>query len=344
VSQRLASATVAILGYGHQGEAQALNLRDSGLEVIVGARAGGAAEARARHAGFTALALPEATRRAQVVAVLIPDEAVAAAWAQIEPALRPDTGIVFAHGFNLVYSDLRFPAGADVVLVSPTAPGRVLRACFQRGERLPAYLAAHRDARGEAWALAEAYAGRLGLGPLLRTTAREETEVDLFGEQAVLCGGMNALVTLAFETLVERGYAPEMAYLECVHQLTYLAELLHERGVSGMRREISGTALYGDLTRGPRVVGEQSRAAMREALEQIRSGAFAREWGAEVAAGRKRFEALVRAGAGHAIEAARRAALGEVGEPPGEPAGEPPGEPPAEPPGEVPRGGRPTSI
>ena len=338
MSQRLASATVAILGYGHQGEAQALNLRDSGLEVIVGARAGRDAEARARAAGFSTLPPSEAVRRSQVVAVLIPDEAVTAAWADLEPALRPDGAIVFAHGFNLIYSELRFPAGADVVLVSPTAPGRVLRECFRRGERLPGYLAVHRDASGEAWALAEAYAGRLGLGPLLRTTAREETEVDLFGEQAVLCGGMSALVTLAFETLVERGYAPGIAYLECVHQLTYLAQLLHDRGVSGMRREISGTALYGDLTRGPRIVGEPSRAALREALEAIRSGAFAREWSAEVAAGRPRLEELVRAGASHPIEAARRAALGTAIEPPGEP----PGEPASEPPGEAPRrGGRP---
>ena len=315
MSQRLASAPVAVLGYGHQGEAQALNLRDSGLEVIVGARPGRGAEARARAAGFATFPLHEAARRAGVVAVLIPDEAVAAAWPEIEPALRPDSGLVFAHGYNLVYSELGFPAGADVVLVSPTAPGRLLRACFERGERLPGYLAAHRDARGGAWALAEAYAQRLGLSPLLRTTAREETEVDLFGEQAVLCGGMNALVTLAFEVLVERGYPAEIAYLECVHQLKYLADLLHERGVDGMRREISGTALYGDLTRGPRVVGEPSRAAMREALDQIRGGAFAREWSAEVAGGRQRLGGLVRAAAEHPIEAARRSALGEAAAP-----------------------------
>ena len=340
MSQRLGSGTVAILGYGHQGEAQALNLRDAGLAVVVGARPGRGAEARARAAGFATLPLAEAAARAGVVAVLLPDEAVAAAWAQIEPALGPDAGIVFAHGFNLVYSELRFPAGADVVLVSPTAPGRVMRACFERGQRLPAYLAVHRDASGSAWALAEAYAGRLGLGPLLRTTAGEETEVDLFGEQAVLCGGMNALVTLAFETLVERGVAPEIAYLECVHQLTYLAELLHERGVSGMRQEISGTALYGDLTRGPRIVGEASRLAMREALEQIQSGAFAREWSAEVKAGRARLDALVEAGASHPIEAARRAVLGASPKPVEESSGKPAGGPPAD----APRGGGRTPL
>ena len=315
MSQRLASATVAILGYGHQGEAQALTLRDAGLEVIVGARAGREAEARARAAGFATYPLPEAVRRSGVTTVLIPDEAVAAAWPEIEAALRPDAALVFAHGFNLVFSELRIPAGADVVLVSPTAPGRVMRVLVQRGERLPAYLAVHRDASGAAWSLAEDYAGKLGLAPLLRTTVREETEVDLFGEQAVLCGGMNALVTLAFETLVERGYSAEIAYLECVHQLKYLADLLHERGVTGLREGISGTALYGDLTRGPRIVGAASRAAMREALEQIRSGAFAREWSAEALSGRPRLQALSAAGAGHPIEAARRAALEVPGGP-----------------------------
>ena len=315
MSKRLASATVAILGYGHQGEAQALILRDEGLEVIVGARPGREAESRARAAGFATFTIAEAARQASVAAVLIPDEAVTGAWPEIEAALRPDVALVFAHGFNLVYSDLRFPAGADVVLVSPTGPGSVLRDRARRGERLPAYLAVHRDASGSAWALAEAYAQRLGCAPVRRTTAREETEVDLFGEQAVLCGGMNALVTLAFETLVEAGYAPEIAYLECVHQLKFLADLLHERGVAGLRRGISGTALYGDLTRGPRVVGEASRRAMREALEEIRSGAFAREWRADVAAGGQRLQALAAKAATHAIEAARREALGAPPEP-----------------------------
>ena len=314
MSPRLASATVAVLGYGHQGEAHALNLRDAGTEVVVGARPGNPGAARARGAGFATYPRAEAVRRAAVVAVMLPDEAVPSAWPEIAAALRPDAGVVFAHGYNLVYSALEFPAGADVVLVSPTGPGRVLRTLVERGERLPAYLAVHRDATRAAWTLAEEYATRLGCAPLLRTTTREETEVDLFGEQTVLCGGMNALVTLAFETLVERGYTPEIAYLECVHQFKYLADLLHERGLAGMRDGISGTALYGDLTRGPRVVGEASRSAMRAALEEIRSGEFAREWAAEAAAGRRRLDALVATARAHPIEAARRAALG--GEPP----------------------------
>jgi ketol-acid reductoisomerase len=319
----LAGATLAVLGFGNQGEAQALNLRDSGVTVVAGTRAGGSGEARARAHGFETLSLAEATRRAGVCAVLLPDEVTAALWPQIAPSLRPDTGLVFAHGFNLLYADLAFPAGADVVLVSPTGPGRVLRELYARGEGLPAYLAVHRDGSGTAWALAERYAAALGCqrARLWRTTVREETEVDLFGEQAVLCGGMNALVTAAFEVLLAKGYSPEIAYLECVHQLKYLADLLHERGIAGMRQGISGTALFGDVTRGPRVVGEPARAAMAALLDEIRSGAFAREWADEVARGRPRLDAEVTRAARHPIEEARRRALAG-GPGPGEPPGE----------------------
>ncbi len=312
MSDPFAGAAVAVLGFGNQGEAQALNLRDGGVQVVVGARPGGAGEARARAHGFAPVPLEAAARRAAVCAVLLPDERVPALWPAVAAALPPRAGVVFAHGFNLLYGDLPFPADADVVLVSPTGPGGVLRERYQHGEGLPAYLAVHRDGSGGAWALAERYAAGIGSARarLWRTTVREETEVDLFGEQAVLCGGMNALVTAAFETLVARGYAPEIAYLECVHQLKYLADLLHARGVAGMRRGISGTALYGDLTRGPRVVGAESRAAMAALLEEIRSGAFAREWAAESARGAPAVAEAVARGAAHPIEAARAAALG----------------------------------
>ena len=308
----LSGATVAVLGFGNQGEAQALNLRDSGVSVVVGARAGGSGEQRARTHGFEALPLRDAARRADVCAVLLPDEGTPALWPDIAAALTPHARVVFAHGFNLIYGDLAFPAAADVVLVSPTGPGRVLRELYARGEGLPAYLAVHRDGSGRAWEFAEGYATALGChrARLWRTTVREETEVDLFGEQAVLCGGMNALVTVAFETLVEKGYSPEIAYLECVHQLKYLSDLLHERGVAGLRRGISGTALYGDLTRGPRVVGEPARAAMAALLEEIRTGAFAREWAAEFERGRPRLTAAVARAAEHPIEQARARALG----------------------------------
>jgi len=301
---------VAVLGYGNQGEAHARALRDAGLRVIVGARAGGEGARRANEAGFEPLAIGRAAGSAPLVAVLLPDEALPPLWPSLRAALREGAALLFAHGYNLLYAGLDLPPASDVVLVSPTAPGRVLRVLRERGERIPAYLAVARDASGNAWALAESYAGWLGCSPLWRTTVAEETEVDLFGEQTVLCGGMNALVTAAFETLVSAGYAPEIAYLECVHQLRYLAELLNERGVTGMRSGISGTALFGDLTRGPRVIGPAARAAMGAVLDEIRSGQFAREWAAEAAAGRPLTRAGMEAAEGHPIEAARRRALG----------------------------------
>jgi ketol-acid reductoisomerase len=309
VSDRLASATVAVLGFGHQGEAQALNLRDSGVRVVVGAREGAGA-ARARAQGLEVMGVEQAAGRAQVIAVMLPDEVVPALWKGLAAAAAPDAALVFAHGFNLVYSDLAFSESADVVLVSPTGPGRVLREAYRRGERLPAYIAAHRDRSGNALALAESYAVRIGAAPLWRTTPREETEVDLFGEQVVLCGGLLALVAAAHETLVERGYSPEIAYLECVHQLKYLADLLHERGPAGFRAGISGTALFGAATRGPRVVGEASRSEMKAILEEIRSGTFAHEWAAEAARGPGRLAAEIERALKHPMEEARRRALG----------------------------------
>jgi len=312
MSGSLPGLRVAVLGFGNQGRAQALNLRDSGCEVVVGARPGHPGEARARALGFTTLAPFEAIGQAPVVAVLLPDEVVPELWPRLAAAWKDDTALVFAHGFNLVYSELVLPPRGDVVLVSPTGPGQVLRERFEKGEGLPAYLALHQDFSGRAWALAEAYAAALGCARarLWRTTVTEETEVDLFGEQVVLCGGMNALVTAAFETLVARGYTPEIAYLECVHQLKYLADLLHDRGISGMRRGISGTALFGDLTRGPRVIDASVRAEMDRILDEIRSGAFARSWRDEVTAGRPLLAGLLEHASRHPIEAARARALG----------------------------------
>ena len=306
---------VGVVGYGNQGAAHAQNLRDSGATVVVGARPGLPAEARARADGFEVVAPAEAVRCARVVAMLVPDEAAAGLWSEAGAGLGADATVVFAHGYNLHYGALEFPSGADVVLVSPTGPGRVLRQLYERGDGLPAYLAVHQDGTGTAWQRAERYANALGCGRarLLRTTVGEETEVDLFGEQAVLCGGMNALVTAAFETLTTAGYSPEIAYLECVHQLKYLADLLHERGITGLREGISSTALFGDVSRGPRVIGPAVRAAMHEALGQIRSGAFARELAAEMAAGRPITLRETAHAANHPIEAARRRALGLEG-------------------------------
>jgi len=310
---RLKGRTVAVLGFGNQGEAHALNLRDQGVTVIAGARDGGGAHARALAQGFPVFSLAEAAKRCDLAAMLLPDEVLPALWPELRTSLPARAALVFAHGYNLLYSALEFDE-RDVVLVSPTGPGRALREVFVRGEGLPAYLAVHRDASGDGWEIALAYAEAIGSerARLWRTTVREETEVDLFGEQAVLCGGMNALVIAAFETLVARGYSPEIAYLECVHQLKYLADLLHDRGIAGLRRGISGTALFGDVTRGPRVIGPASRAELERMLEEVRNGTFAKEWAAEVAAGRPRIAAAL--GGDHPIEAARRSALGQPAE------------------------------
>jgi len=308
----LAGATIAVLGFGNQGEAQALNLRDGGFDVRVGLRLGGAAEQRARAFGFDVEPIEAALARADVAAFLLPDEVIVARWTELARHPRPDASYVFAHGFALLYGDVRFPPAGDVVLVSPTGPGRVLRERFTTGEGLPTYIAVHQDGTGGAWDLAEAWAAGIGCPPerQWRTTVAEETEVDLFGEQTVLCGGLDALLRAAFETLVAKGYSPEIAYLEVVHQLKYLADLIHDRGLHGLRMAISRTAFYGGLTRGARVVGEDSRTAMEEALDQIRSGAFAREWLAEAQAGRPTIRKAEEEGRHHPIEEARRRALG----------------------------------
>jgi ketol-acid reductoisomerase len=235
---------------------------------------------------------------------MLPDETVPEVWRMVVPVIEPGAAVVFAHGYSLLFGELPLERTGDVVLVSPAGPGRLLEPAPDRTP-LSAYLAVHRDVTGSAWSLAEDYARRLGCSPTWRTTVREETEVDLFGEQAVLCGGMNALVRTAFEVLVEAGYTPEIAYLECVHQLKHLADLMHERGVQGMRRSISQTALFGDVTRGPRVIGEASRAAMRELVEEIRSGQFAAEWASEVENGRPRIRRAMAEGDGHPMEAVR---------------------------------------
>jgi ketol-acid reductoisomerase len=310
VNAPLDGAIVAVLGFGSQGSTQAQNLRDAGLEVVVGARPGGSSESRARALGFVTLPLAGAARRARASAMLIPDEAVGGVWSELAPAFPPGAALVFAHGFNLMYGNLALPPALDVVLVSPTGPGPAFRRVREAGGTLPAYIAVHQDASGGARAVALDYARRVGCAPLVDTTVREETEIDLFGEQAVLCGGLNALVTAAFETLVARGYTPEVAYLECVHQVKYLADMLHERGVAGFREAISGTALYGDVTRGPRVIGPAARAAMAQILDEIRSGAFAREWLEESRRGRPMLDRAVTAAATHPMEEARRRALG----------------------------------
>lgn len=311
---------VAVLGYGHQGRAQALVLRAAGARVTIGARTGGAGAARAIADGFAPLPLAEAAAAAGdgYVAALLPDDLLAGVVArEVAPALAPGATVVLAHGFSALYDGLAVPAACDLVLVAPAAPGAEVLAASERGDGVPVYVAVVHAAvaRGGAGALerAGAYACALGAarpgGALLETDLRTETEIDLFGEQAVVVGGVSELVEAAFATLVEAGYDERIAYLEVVHQLKHLADVIHAAGPDGLRDRISGTALYGALTRGPRVINEVSRAAMVKLLEEIRSGAFAAEWQAENAAGRPRLARLREAARARGLAAARARAL-----------------------------------
>jgi ketol-acid reductoisomerase len=321
---------VAVLGFGNQGTAQAHCLRASGWRVVVGARPGPGRE-RARAAGFETADPAEAAARSEFVAALVPDEEFPSLHRDsIRAALRPGAALVFAHGFSILYGQLDWAPEVDVVLVAPTAPGRVLAEEYDAGRGVPAYLAVAVDASGRAWERAEAYAAALGCARAreLRTTVAEEVAVDLFGEQTVLVGGLLELVSAAVDTLVDAGYPPAVAYLECAHQMKYLADLLHREGPEGFVRGVSATALFGALTRGPRAVGPGVRRAMAEILSEVRSGRFAAEFLADREAGGAALARLRReaaAGAWGRLESARREALAggadRAGGPDGRPAG-----------------------
>jgi ketol-acid reductoisomerase len=305
---------VAVLGYGNQGAAQAHCLRTSGWQVVIGARPG-RGETRALADGFEVRRPHQAAAGAEVIAALLPDEVFPELFREsLRAALQPGAAVVFAHGFAPLYGELDWPEGIDVLLVSPTAPGSVLAHEFDAGRGVPAYLAVAIDASGEAWKLAERYATALGCdrAGLVLTTVEEEVAIDLFGEQTVLVGGLLELLSSAVDTLVEAGYSPEMAYLECAHQVKFLADLLHREGPEGFLSGISATALYGALTRGPRTIGDPSRHAMAEILDEVRSGDFAREFLDDQNRGAKRLAALVRAareGRIGRLESARQRAL-----------------------------------
>ena len=289
----LLSGKVAVLGYGSQGHAHALNLRDSGIEVEVGLRPGSPSREAAEEAGLTVRDVADAVRGAQVVAMLLPDGAQPQVFAeQVAPNLAPETAVLFAHGFNVHYDRIAPPPGHDVIMVAPKGPGHVVRRLYEQGLGTPALVAVEQDATGRAFDVALAYGVALGAGRagMLRTTFAEETETDLFGEQAVLCGGATELVRAGFETLVEAGYQPEIAYYECMHELKLIVDLLWEGGLAHMRHSISDTAEYGDYTRGPRVIDEHVRERMRSVLDEIRSGAFARELIADLDAGEPELE------------------------------------------------------
>jgi ketol-acid reductoisomerase len=290
----LLSGKVAVLGYGSQGHAHALNLRDSGVDVEVGLREGSPSRAAAEEAGLTVGTAAEVVRDAQVVAFLLPDQVHPSVYAEVAPHLAPDATLLFAHGFNVHYGRVAAPEGHDVIMVAPKGPGHIVRRLFTEGFGTPAVVAVAQDATGNAFDLALAYGTGIGAARagMIETTFAEETETDLFGEQAVLCGGVTELIRAGFETLVEAGYQPEVAYYECLHELKLIVDLIHEGGLSGMRYSVSDTAEFGDLTRGPRVIDDLVREQMKALLEEIQSGAFAREWIAEMDAGELRLKEL----------------------------------------------------
>jgi ketol-acid reductoisomerase len=302
---RLAGRTFAIIGYGSQGHAHALNLRESGAEVVVGLRPGGGSWDRAVAAGLDVRPVAEAAQVADVIMMLVPDQDARAIYdADVASGLRPGNTLMFAHGFNIHYGEIASPPGVDVSMVAPKSPGHLVRSEYQAGRGVPGLVAVHQDASGQALANALAYAAGIGCtrAGVIETSFREETETDLFGEQAVLCGGVTALVKAGFETLTAAGYRPEMAYFECLHELKLIVDLMYRGGMQFMRYSISDTAEYGDYTRGPRVITDETRAAMQKILDAIQDGSFAREWLAENRAGRPNFERLRQADRNHQIE------------------------------------------
>jgi ketol-acid reductoisomerase len=296
---------VAILGYGSQGHAHALNLSESGVDVRVALREGSTSRTKAEEAGLRVTTVAEAAAEANVIMVLLPDTDQKAVYdAEIAPHLEAGDCLMFAHGFNIRFGQIVPPDAVDVAMVAPKGPGHLVRRTYTEGGGVPSLVAVHHDATGSAHALALSYAHALGAtrAGVLDTTFAEETETDLFGEQVVLCGGMTALVTAGFETLVEAGYQPESAYFECLHELKLIVDLMYEQGIAGMRYSISDTAEYGDLTRGPRVIDDRVRAEMGRILGEIRDGSFAEEWIAENRNGRPNFLKLRQQGREHQIE------------------------------------------
>jgi ketol-acid reductoisomerase len=286
--------TVAIIGYGSQGHAHAQNLKGSGVDVVVGLREGSASVQQAKDAGLEVLSVADAASRGDIVMMLVPDELHREVWAEVSDGIAEGNALFFGHGFSILYGEVEPPPGVDVALVAPKGPGHLVRRQYTEGSGVPGLVAVHQDASGHAKELALAYAKGIGCtrGGVFDTTFKEETETDLFGEQAVLCGGASELVQAGFETLVDAGYDPQMAYFECLHELKLIVDLMYEKGLSGMRYSISNTAEYGDYTRGKRVVTDETRANMKQILAEIQSGDFAREWIAENRAGQENFKRM----------------------------------------------------
>jgi ketol-acid reductoisomerase len=301
----LANKTIAIIGYGSQGHAHALNLKDSGINVIVGLYPGSKSITKAEAAGLTVRNVADAAKAADLIMILLPDEVQKSIYQnEIKPHLTEGKVLAFAHGFNIHFGQVVPPESVDVVMIAPKGPGHLVRRTYEQGQGVPCLFAVYQDASGQARDRAMAYAKGIGgtRAGILETTFREETETDLFGEQAVLCGGLSALIKAGFETLIEAGYQPELAYFECLHEVKLIVDLIVEGGLAKMRDSISNTAEYGDYTRGPRVVNEQTRAEMRKILTEIQSGQFAREFVLENQAGKPGFTAMRRQEASHPVE------------------------------------------
>jgi len=301
----LQGKTVAILGYGSQGHAHALNLKDSGVDVVVGLREGSESRQEAEAEGLEVLSVADAASRGDVVMILLPDEMQAEVWeAEIADGIAEGNLLMFAHGFSIHFEQIVPPPGVDVGMVAPKGPGHLVRRQFTEGRGVPCLMAIHQDATGTARDTVLAYASGIGGGRagVIETTFKDECETDLFGEQSVLCGGATELVRAGFETLVEAGYDPRLAYFECLHELKLIVDLMYEKGIQGMRFSISNTAEYGDMTRGPKVIGPESREAMKKILADIQSGEFAKEWIAENRAGGENFQRMREEAAGHKVE------------------------------------------
>lgn len=296
---------VAIIGYGSQGHAHALNLKESGVDVVVGLRSGSSSQAKAESAGLRVMAIADATKYADVIMMLAPDTEQKKIYEEsIQPNLTEGKALAFAHGFNIRFNRIEPPKGVDVIMIAPKGPGHLVRRTYTEGGGVPALIAVAQDATGQAKALAMSYAEAIGAARagVIETTFPEETETDLFGEQVVLCGGLTSLIMAGYETLVEAGYQPEMAYFECLHEVKLIVDLMYEEGIAGMRYSISDTAEYGDVSRGPRIINADTKKEMKKILEEIQSGKFADEWIAESDSGRKRFAEMRNAGKNHPIE------------------------------------------
>ena len=301
----IADRKVAVLGYGSQGHAHALNLKESGIDVRVGLRDGSGSAAKAAEAGLDVKSIADAVAEADLIMMLMPDTEMGAIYTEhVEPNLNDGDALFFAHGFNIRFDLIEPPASVDVCMVAPKGPGHLVRRTYLEGGGVPALIAVEQDATGSAKGLALAYADAIGgaRAGVIETTFTEETETDLFGEQAVLCGGTTALVQAGFETLVDAGYQPEVAYFECLHELKLIVDLMYEEGIAGMRYSVSDTAEYGDLSRGPRVINDAVRAEMKVMLDEIQTGKFADEWVAESRSGRPNFLRLEAEGHEHPIE------------------------------------------